>query len=628
MRARTFRNLVSPVIMAAGESIGVSAPFQQSGNVLQRTAHFSASSLALQPRLAQRNFHSSVQRRLGAAAHSVRHEYSPSIYQFLDDVSKHGRYAPATQGFTWKTPDSKLSDLVTKHFPEAINTFAIKNENTKATPPTVAKTKIKKGKITASVKELPVVSSVSAGGLPALWVAYMQSLLFKTGVFPKNIAPPVYVIPDDMENSAAFGSSTQFHVSHAAPMYTDPAFSTARILWASIKRNMGWGDNSPERDNYMIGEIHPAAFFNPTVINVGLGYLYHEWRYTFGSVANLKTILDETIPLAIASGNVMDNVSAELGQKILLRKNTIRVAYDKAETKEMLELQKQLKEYGIECTQVSKAEVLSTAGVVPKIGKDGSIWTIKGDGNLVPNVVEILVQGIQRNGGTVIRGMVSDIHYSREDNQIFGVTVKGQNSETFVRSDRLFTSFGARGNYVFEDRSLDAGKIEPIISGTGFSAFLVVEGEIKQPIDSNNSHFTPLKTVTIADGKKITLVKATCGGAIGSDSFCVDHAINNLFYATHIIFPNKKVEIFAGKSCPRPLNKQNSGRLIEALPGFFIGSGFGGKGVTDAAGVATTGVLEKLTRGLVEPQIAKSFVERYVAKPAGEKAVGANFYST
>lgn len=550
-------------------------------------------------------------------------QHSDSIHEFVTTMQKEGgRYAPAREGFTWVTSNPALKITAETHFKRHIDNFAISSVNTHAPLYTTVTIHSDFGQ-QADLQKMEPVSNVSAGGIPALWAAYMQSLLYKEGAFPKEYAPPVYIMPSNIRNSAAFGSSTQFHVSHASPMYTDPSFGTANIVAASLIRNLFPQADSPEKDNYMIAEIHPRVFFDPTIIQVGLGYLYNEWEYKLCAALGKKTILDETVPLAITSGNVMDNVADVLGRAVLLRKDTVRVAYNEAETKEMQELQTFLQKYGVECTQIAAQDAEALLGTKPQTGKDGSIWCVKGDGNVAPDIVDVLIDGIRKNGGRVVEGMVTSILYSKEGENLSGVIITGHENgyetQTLIRTNHLFTSFGARSLYTERDGIKRFTPVEPIISGTGYSAFLLVEGEITRPIDSNNSHFTPLETATLEDGKKVTLIKATSGGSIGTDSFCIDHAVNNLHYAVKIVYPGKKVEILAAKSCSRPLNGKNSANLAEVIPGFYAGTGFGGKGITDAAGFATTRVLDKLTDGVISPEKRQSFQERYTASRSADK---------
>lgn len=168
----------------------------------------------------------------------------------------------------------------------------------------------------------------------------------------------------------------------------------------------------------------------------------------------------------------------------------------------------------------------------------------------------------------------------------------------------MFCSFGANATYNEKLKK----KIEPVICGTGYSAFLLVGGNIKRPINSNYSHFTPLKTIK-KNNRFYTLIKATCGGNIGSNVFCIDHAINNLFYATNIVFPNFSVDIIMARSCSRPLNKKNSGINTEVFPGLFMGTGFGGKGITDAPAFAALEVNKKLISKNITAKDIEDFIK-------------------
>lgn len=541
--------------------------------------------------------------------------HSKSINEFISYTKSNswGRYVRPQKGFYWKTSNPEISGIINKHFSDLMETFGVAEKVAEEENPTYKPVRIVTSNSYDRIESAQTAANISAGGISALWSAYLQSVLYKKGAFPEGTPPPVYIMPKNIKQSAYFGSSTQFHVSHAAPMYTDSEFSTAKILKATLARNLfPTKFNHPESDNYMIGEIHPSAFFDPDVIKVGLGYLFHEMKYKFQSGFCSNDVTDETMPLAVISGKLLDDIASELGSNLLVRGDTFRVAYNASETKEMLLLKNTLKKYGVDCNEITFEEAKNLSGTKPDIWKGGSIWEVKGDGNMMPDTFDLLLEGIKRNGGQVIEGEIEEIIYDDKEQKISGVVVTDStNSKTFIQGNRLYTSFGAKAKYHCPEEIQNFQPVEPIISGTGYSSILLVTGNIKKPIDSNNSHFTPIRTITTQDGTEMTLVKATSGGAIGTDSFCIDHAVNNLHYATEIIFPGKKVEIIAAKSCNRPLNGKNSGIVQEVLPGFFAGTGFGGKGVTDAPGFALTSVTEKLAPDKADKGAVNNFVERY-----------------
>jgi glycine/D-amino acid oxidase-like deaminating enzyme len=393
-------------------------------------------------------------------------------------------------------------------------------------------------------------------------------------------------------------------------MYTDKEFSTFNILCKTLKRNL-LGEENPLTDNYMIGEIYPPSLLNPDVLRVGMGYLYHETKYKLAKALGVKDITDETVPLAISSGLIMDNVGHELGQPLLLRKGTFRVAYNQAETEEMKELQILMEKYGISCRDMSAEEAEKETGTRIKTGEGGSVWFVEGDGNVIPNIIQVLIDAFKSNGGTVIPGYVSKIYQDPLSRQLSGVQVTNGEEKLDLSASHFMGSFGAKGGV--------KGRHEPVIPGTGYSGFLVVDGKIKHPIDSNNSHFTPIANKTLEDGKEVTLVKATSGGVIGTEQFCRDHAFNNLHYADKIIFPDKKIEIIAARACSRPLNGKNSAKLQEILPNAFVATGFGGKGITDAAGFAVKEVIPAMSASHVAKETIRRFAQDLLKKaPEGK----------
>ena len=528
--------------------------------------------------------------------------YSDSIkefFAFLD--AQDSRYVSKT----WCTTSSEIKQIVTRYFSDINETFNVIGNSESKESPTNKDILISASNARIFLnKNYKIESAVTvcAGGLSALWSTYLQSLSYKNNLFPQNISPPTYILPSDMVDCTAFSSSLQFHISHASPMYTAKAFSAINILYITLRRLLLPKYNNPENNNYLIAEIDQDSLFSVDILSVGIKYLYNEMKYKLCSFLGLKTILKETISLAIDSGNIMDSTEKELGKKILLRKGSIRLAYNANDTKEMIEWAKILKNYGVEPQLLSQDELYKLSGIRAKITEAGSIWLIQEDGYIEPNLVNILVKAIKDNGCKVITGVVSDVFYNKEQNKIEAILVKNNidNDAILIKTECLFTSLGIKSNYLF-DKNIENVVDNPEINipGTGYSAYLLVYGNIKNPINSNNSHFTPIKSVTTDDGQKITLIKATCGGAIGTLKFFTDHAINNLFYASHIIFADKRVEIIAAKSCSRALNGLNSEKLLKIMPGFYAAVGFGGKGVTDAAGFAKNYVLPQLVHGLV-----------------------------
>jgi glycine/D-amino acid oxidase-like deaminating enzyme len=546
-------------------------------------------------------------------------KYSKSVNEFFKDINENAKsdHFATNDGFNyWTTPNLKLMDIAKKNFGEQFNEFAIGASSIATISTGKSKVHVKsdhylKERERNFRKEKPSIF-VASGGISALFATYLMSDLYKNEQLPKGTNPPIYIKPFDIKNSATKGSSGQYHVSHAAPMYTDPEFSALNILSKSIRRRL-FGED-PEKDNYMIGQIDLKSLWqNPDVMRVGLGYLGNELYYKVRNALGYSTILDETIPLAIESGKIMDKIGEIIGNPILLRKNTIRIAYNSAETLEMEESAKKLQQYDIVCRRISSnEEIFEKTGTTPKIGNGGSIWEVEGDGNMDPGMFDALCNAITKNGGEVLDGTVSTILCDAPSKQVTGVVLnlgleEGQPKSRVIRADNVYTSCGHNAEYLFHNGIKPHNKIEKIIPATGYSAYLLVEGNIKCPIDSNNTHFTPMSTANI-DGNDVTLVKTTCGGAIGTADFNTDHARNSLHYATHIVFPGKKVEILSTKACSRPINSKNSGVITEAEKNFWVGTGFGGKGITDGAAFAAQVVERSIQK---DNHTLESFRERF-----------------
>ena len=566
----------------------------------------------------------------------LKFSYTPSVHAFIRHIQSEAirssidrRYVQNTPWNVWVNKDAEIKSILDNHFSELQTSYALQ-------APVIPYTPTPRTLVRHTPDNMPDERSsfsISSGGISAIFNAYFNASIYKKhkSRLEGRFTPPVYIIPADLKRSASKGNSGQFHVSHALPMYTDTEFAALYLFWITFKRYLpdflidkNDPTINPEHDNFLIAEIRPSSLLKKKVLKVGLGYLFHELQYKLRSHLGLTTIADETIQLAIESGRIMDIVGKELDQDILVRNDTIRVAYTEAETKEMEALQHDLSKYNISMRELSQHEVAERSGTTPKIGQGGSIWEVKGDGNVAPEIFDILSDAIQKNGGKVMVGMVDSVFVNPDSQQVKGVAVNlGMDQNNIPKSqtlltENLYTSFGSGATYQFDHNIEPKNSIETIISATGMSAYLLVVGKqpITVPVDSNNSHFTPLKNVKTGD-EYTTLIKATCGGAIGSKTFCTDHAINALFYAAHVIFPDSKVHIISARSCSRPINTRNSGILTHVLPGWRVGTGFGGKGLTDAAAFAAHTTLDSI-RTLHEPTVTQWFQNRYINPPKND----------
>jgi len=549
------------------------------------------------------------------------YDYSSSIAEFFNFLIQGKKYIGSSDDMVWRTSDNELNQTLEDYFPELNKIFAItknsKKDAVKEDKDILIRSHASRKASNFSNYNIESTNYTTAGGLAALWTTYLQSVLFKYNKLPGNIAP-IYILSPDMVNSTAYGSSLQFHISHASPMYTDSEFGAINIILTSLKRFLFPKTRMPENDNYLIAEIPIAKMFNFDVLTVGIKYFFNEMEYKIRSFFGLSTILNETIQLAVDSGHEMDRVSKEIGKQLLFRKGSVKLAYNEFESLEMLELKKDLANYGIDCKQLSQEELYEISGIKTKIGKGGSLWIIEEDGNVNPDIVDILINAIKDNGGRIIDGVISEVLYNKESHELDGLIVRNNliQENTYIKTNRLFTSLGIKSQYIFDHDIKHLAYVpETTIPGTGYSAYLLVYDEIKNPINSNNSHYTPIKSIITKENQAITLLKSTCGGTIGSYNFCVDHAINSLFYASQIIFSDKRVEIIAARSCSRALNGMNSEKLIEILPGFYAASGFGGKGVTDAAGFAKKYVMPKLL-----PELEEIYEENYELEAIEQEA--------
>ena len=547
-------------------------------------------------------------------------EESSSVQDFLKFLGTNTeRLAPLRKGEVWQAPDSDLHRLVERHFPDIKEAlFVPPSEDLAYSRP--KKVRVVPKELVSSTDGMRTVqaSNISVGGFPSLFGAYIQSLIYANGLYSEGAPPPVYVLPPDLIHSASYGNSGQYHVSHAAPMSAPLAgyfgrFDAPQIAWATLRRNL-WGEN-PGNSDYMIAEIDPKALLEFTTWRVGTNYWRHELGYKLRKFTGLPTIVDETVPCAKESGNVMDNIGEILGQKILHREGTLRIAHNESETQEMTALSNFLRKYNVACWQISPEETLKVLGSSPILGEGSSIWEIPEDGRLAPDIINILKKGIEHNGGHIIEGTMENIVYDNKQQRISGIkVVDGAGESISLASKNLYTSLGADSD-IENGGVRDYRPVESILKGAGYSSFLLIQGKtpITRPVDENNTHCTPIRSVKTEDGTVWTLVKSTSGGTIGPEEFTKDHARNSLYIA-QLLFPEHKVHIVAANSCSRPLSGKNSVVVETPLPGWRAAMGWGGTGMTYAARIATD-VAPALSEGCAPPEEVKSFVDKLRANP-------------
>lgn len=545
---------------------------------------------------------------------------STSVATFLAHIKKEAatqafthqsRYTKPVCGLVWKTSDPKLKHLMqAKKFKGVLEEYGFAENSPMGNTMSENKTVLIK-QFYSPPTSLPYKAfNICAGGIPALWAAYIQSRLYKSlkdkeWINP-NTAPPVYIIPPNLMLSAAYGSSLQFHIWHAMAMYVqlDPRwntlnkFGTANILRNTAIRNSG--KDNPESTTFPVGEIYPAALLDPKVLHVGMGYAYNELKFKFRHALGLKTYLDETLALAVDSGNVMDAVGKELGTPLLLRNGTFSITDTAAGTEELQLLSTKLKkEYNITAKPITAKDAFTKGGTEPDIAEGGSIWEIDPDGNLCLDFVQTLLTGFKANGGMVTEGTVTEILTDNHD-RVTGMVVQSSSNERLcINTRRTYTSFGVGTTYKAENSMVSP--VSPVIAGTGYSGMLVIAGKtpITRNYDRNNTHFTPMRNseghvlYEEQDGIFYTLVKSTCGGAIAAPAFCIDHAENSLFIARKT-FPEHAVHILAARSCYRPISYQNSVHIQRPsrAKGLIAAYGWSGTGITHAPSIAVRIALE------------------------------------
>ncbi len=498
---------------------------------------------------------------------------STNINEFKNYLAKQKRFIGEARDFVWVTEDPDIIKSINEYCPEIEFITGITPIKQKLEFPPHELEIID---ITEVPKNIPTMKKryglVTAGGISAKILSIFS--------VESNISPILFVEHQLGFMNSTYGSSWQYHVSHAMPMYTDPEFSTLNIIYKTICRNFLKCPENPEQDNYLIVEIFPKAFLCSKTIKVGFGYFANELKYKFNKLLGKETIIDETVPFAVLSGKILDNFIKYHKLALTYRLDTVRLAYNKKETKEFFGLKSDLQKHGIETRILSPEEYKKQVGIdSPNIVSGGTIWRFPGDGVLPKKLFEYFDEFLQKAKSYQF-GLITKVVV--ENNEFFGVVIrKEDNKEYLLRSEKTLLSLGASVSFKKSRKVTYLEKPETVIEGSGFSSYLLIEGHVKAPIDSNNSHFSPIKKVKFKN-KLFTIVKASSGATVGYKGFCKDHALNCLYYATEIIFRGLEVHAISCRACARPINSKNSFVLKELVKNFFVAQGYGGKGITDA----------------------------------------------
>lgn len=349
---------------------------------------------------------------------------SKTIKEFLEFTETlTSRYVPEKKGYIWKTSDKKITDIVNENFQDLLENFSIEdfkkypeNNNETLIPPTI------------NLIEEPLnhnefnfhTGTLFCGGYPAIWAAFLHSTLLKQ-LKKEHLEKCLYILPPNFKISATHGSSLQYHTSHAFPMYTDSNFSVFTILIQTFKHIFLCINSA--RPKYKIADIYLPSFFSSEVLKVGFGYFWNEIKYKILNFLNLKNIMDETLLLAVRSGKIIDSMEKLYKEKLLYKKNTVRIAYDLKETKKNIICQKFLNKYDVKMREITE-DLFEKIGTIPNMAKGGTVWETKGDGFMKANSINLICKLIKKNGGKVVCGFVSDIIYDKNKDRITSVVIK------------------------------------------------------------------------------------------------------------------------------------------------------------------------------------------------------------
>ena len=171
---------------------------------------------------------------------------------------------------------------------------------------------------------------------------------------------------------------------------------------------------------------------------------------------------------------------------------------------------------------------------------------------------------------------------------MYGVRIR--NTETgatkVMRSKDVYASLGKSGTWDFQGVSARENP-QPVISATGVSGLALYRGEMNAPILSNGVAYTPVsQSKDPKTGETLTLIRLASGGVVNPDPDANQYQLSQaarMMFSTQELFGANKVQILTAKACARPMAASGTTTVEKPIPGFSIGSGGGGSGMTTMA---------------------------------------------
>lgn len=543
------------------------------------------------------------------SARSVMSDSLKSNTDYWETLKKYPSFkSPQALGFSWVSTNNELRTLAQKHFASVLDTFCVADApvmNAKGSVVEVVSIDQTAFNTDICLKQLPQ-ASISVGGPSALVMAYFEAERFANRGTGQR--PPIFST-QSVTQSNAYGSALQIHQRYAQRMaYTDYKYEGWHLLKVGLQRF--FSTRTLEEAlvaDYLTVDFDWDSIWRNDPLAIADIYIKNElttWHDKLNRWRDAETTGSKTYHYAKESTRILKAIDADVGG-IFSQEGAISIGLSKKEYDAIEKKNKWLlKRYHIESIPISVSTIAKEYGFFPDFSKGGGAYYYPADGYLQPDFWHKLEKGILKNKGLVASWTLKKIVLTEQQDKVVGIVVEEDSTERFIRTDHLYVSLGYNTKYKFKTAKNSktlwptphTPSIENVTTGTGFSGIALIFGNGPNvPIAFNSHHTTPIARAYDSVYGPLSLVKTTGGALMGSyTQYQVQHAANNVWYNEKIFGP-EKFRLLATKGCSRSINSGNSGKFT-VFPGLVIGTGRGGKGVTDmCADAVVAGQLLKTT---------------------------------
>ena len=529
-------------------------------------------------------------------------EYWNGLQKYLSFKS------PQALGFSWVTNNQALRAILQKHFASVLDTYHLMDEPSSVTPGSVVEVvSVEQTAFNSDtyLKQVPH-ESISVGGPSALVMAYFEAERF----VHKNTAqqPPIFAT-QSVTDSNAYGSALQIHQRYAQRMaYTDSKYEGWHLLKVGLERFFSTRTlEEALAADYLTVDFDWESIWRTdplAIIDICIKNELTTWQDKLNRWRDAKTTGSHTYHYAKESARILKAIDGDVGG-IFSQEGAMSIGLSEKEYKAITHKNKWLlKRYHIESMPIAASTLEANYGISPNFFKGGGAYYYPVDGYLRHDFWHKLEKAILKNKGLVGSWILKKIVLTAKQDQVVGVVVEEDSIERFIRTDHLYVSLGYNAKYQFKTAknnesiwsTIHKPFVENVTTATGFSGMALIFGDGPGvPIAFNSHHTTPVAKAYDPVYGPLSLVKTTGGALMGSNTqYQVQHAVNNLWY-NEKIFGRDKFSLFATKGCSRSVNSGNSGKFT-MFPGLVIGTGRGGKGVTDmCADAVVAGQLLRVT---------------------------------